>query len=122
NLPQDDRIINPLEALTDCKTRWNSSYLAWKRILELHPAMRTLAASLQNKPDAALRREGEKLDQLCLSSEEKKLLEEMVEVLKPFEEITRHICGTKYPMMNLVYPYIRMLKNKYALIAEKSES
>ncbi|RIB02010.1 hypothetical protein C2G38_2255855 [Gigaspora rosea] len=68
------------------------------------------------------KKENEKLDQLCLTSEEKKLLEEMVEVLKPFEEITKHVCGAKYPTMNLVYPYIRILKNKYAPIAEKGES
>ncbi|CAG8799366.1 20762_t:CDS:2, partial [Dentiscutata erythropus] len=47
---------------------------------------------------------------------------EMVEVLKPFEEVTRHICGAKYPTMNLIYSYIRMLKNKYAPVAEKGES
>ncbi|CAG8680217.1 24950_t:CDS:2, partial [Dentiscutata erythropus] len=32
------------------------------------------------------------------------LLEEIVEILKPFEKITRHVCGAKYPTMNLVYP------------------
>ncbi|CAG8758784.1 14914_t:CDS:2, partial [Gigaspora rosea] len=51
-----------------------------------------------------------------------RLLEEMVKVLKPFKEITRHVCSAKYPTMNLVYPYIRILKNKYTPIAEKSES
>ncbi|CAG8797413.1 16035_t:CDS:2, partial [Cetraspora pellucida] len=70
-LKQDNETISPLEVLIDCKTRWSSSYLAWKRILELHLAMWTLAASLQNKSDAALKKEGEKLDQLCLTSEEK---------------------------------------------------
>ncbi|CAG8660273.1 25494_t:CDS:2, partial [Dentiscutata erythropus] len=30
------------------------------------------------------------------------LFEEMVEILKPFEEITRHVCGAKYPTMNLL--------------------
>ncbi|CAG8637563.1 13446_t:CDS:2, partial [Cetraspora pellucida] len=44
NLSQDNETISPLE---------------------------TLAASLQNKSDAALRKEGEKLDQLYLTSEEK---------------------------------------------------
>ncbi|CAG8785135.1 3148_t:CDS:2, partial [Cetraspora pellucida] len=50
------------------------------------------------------------------------LVKEMVEVLKLFEEVTRHICGAKYPTMNLVYPYIRMLKNKYAPVAKKGKS
>ncbi|CAG8808221.1 2773_t:CDS:2, partial [Dentiscutata erythropus] len=40
----------------------------------------------------------------------------------PFEEITRHICGSKYPTLNLVYPYIQTLKNKFAPKSENSES
>ncbi|CAG8606577.1 6738_t:CDS:2 [Dentiscutata erythropus] len=46
----------------------------------------------------------------------------MVKILKPFEEITRHVCSAKYPTINFVYPYVRMLKNKYAPIAEKDKS
>ncbi|CAG8560488.1 3157_t:CDS:2 [Dentiscutata erythropus] len=46
----------------------------------------------------------------------------MVDLLKLFEEITRHVCGSKYPTLNLVYPYIRILKNKFALISENGES
>ncbi|CAG8439169.1 3352_t:CDS:2, partial [Scutellospora calospora] len=52
--------------------RWNSSYLAWKRILELYPAMHMLAASLQSKLDSVSKKKAEKLDQLCLTSDEKK--------------------------------------------------
>ncbi|CAG8456639.1 7010_t:CDS:2 [Cetraspora pellucida] len=37
-LSEDDH-YNPLEVLTDVKTRWNSVYYAWKRILELHTSM-----------------------------------------------------------------------------------
>ncbi|CAG8451502.1 6231_t:CDS:2 [Cetraspora pellucida] len=122
NIDNNDEIVNPLEILTDCRTRWNSAYLAWKRILELYPAMRSLAASLQFKPDTISKKEGEKLDQLCLTLEEKKFVEEVVDVLKPFEEITRHFSGSKYPTINLIYPYIRMLKNKYAPRVENGES
>jgi hypothetical protein len=34
----------------------------------------------------------------------------------------RHVCGSKYPTLNLVYPYICILKNKFAPISEKGES
>ncbi|CAG8795647.1 25900_t:CDS:2, partial [Dentiscutata erythropus] len=49
-------------------------------------------------------------------------VEQMVNLLKPFEEITKHICGSSYPTLNLVYPYIRILKNKFASISEEGES
>ncbi|CAG8440678.1 700_t:CDS:2 [Scutellospora calospora] len=82
---KDNETISPLEVLMN--------------------SIRILAASLQNKSDAALRKE----------------IKEIVEVLKPVEEITRHICDAKYPTMNLVYPYIRILKNKYTPVAEKGK-
>ena len=62
---------SPLDVLTDVKTQWNSTYLAWKRVLELHNAMKLISASLLNKSDRTLQREGEKLENLCLSTEEK---------------------------------------------------
>jgi hypothetical protein len=66
-----DSMESPLDVLTDVKTRWNSTYLAWKRILNLHNAMKLVSASLLNKPDRTLQKEGEKLESLCLSTEEK---------------------------------------------------
>jgi len=45
--------------------------LAWKRVLELHNAMRFVSTSLLAKSDRVLQREGEKLERLCLSVEEK---------------------------------------------------
>ncbi|CAG8822117.1 16892_t:CDS:2, partial [Gigaspora margarita] len=88
--------INPLEVLTDSKTCWNLAYLAWKRISELHPIMHSLAVSLQLKPDTMSKKDGEKLDQLCLNSVEKK-----------YFKITRHFSGSKYPTINLIYPYVQ---------------
>ncbi|CAG8835103.1 41112_t:CDS:2, partial [Gigaspora margarita] len=125
NLSQEtdeNEMISPLEILTDCRTCWNSAYLAWKRILELHLVMRSLAASLQINSDTISKKEGKKLDYLCLTSREKKFVTDVIDLLKPFEEITRLFCGTKYPTINLIYPYIRMLKNKYAPVAENGES
>ncbi|CAG8730932.1 22168_t:CDS:2, partial [Racocetra persica] len=54
-------------------------------------------------------------------SEAYSFVEQIVGLLKPFEEITRYICESNYPILNLVYPYIHILKNKFALISEKGE-
>jgi len=37
--------------LTDVKTRWNSTYLAWKRLNTLRHAVQSLAGSLQFASD-----------------------------------------------------------------------
>lgn len=63
--------MNPLDVLTDIKTRWNSTYYAWKRILELHNSMRFLSTDLLSKSDQVSQREGDKLERLCLSPDEK---------------------------------------------------
>src|SRR3954454_7713146 len=36
NSQTEKEYVNPLDVLTDIKTRWNSTYYAWKQVLELH--------------------------------------------------------------------------------------
>jgi hypothetical protein len=75
---QDNSIIevseiqtSPLDVLTDTKTRWNSTLIAWRRVLELHNAMRHVATTLLAKRDRISNQEGEKLERLCLTHDEK---------------------------------------------------
>ena len=70
----EDTVESPLDVLTDVKTRWNSTYLAWKRILELHNSIRVVSTSLLTESDRTSQKEGEKLERLCLSVEEKGLV------------------------------------------------
>ena len=56
-----------LDLLSDVKTRWNSTFLAWKRILELHNSIRFVSTSLLTGSDRASKLEDEKLERLCLS-------------------------------------------------------
>jgi Protein of unknown function (DUF 659) len=71
NQNEDETVQSPLDLLTDVKTRWNSTYLAWKRVLELHNSIRFVSTSLLSESDRASRIEGEKLERLCLSVAEK---------------------------------------------------
>ena len=63
---------SPLDVLTDVKTWWNSTYIVWKRLLKLHNAIRFVSTSLLMKSDRISQKEGEKLEQLILTIEEKK--------------------------------------------------
>jgi hypothetical protein len=71
NQGEEDFVESPLDVLTDVKTRWNSTYLAWKRLLELHNSIRFVSASLLSESDCSSKKEGEKLERLCLSVNEK---------------------------------------------------
>jgi hypothetical protein len=70
-LLEENNNKNPLDVLTDIKTRWNSTYYAWKRVLELHNSMRLVSTTLLAKSDRISQKEGEKLERLCLSLDEK---------------------------------------------------
>ncbi|CAB5393592.1 unnamed protein product [Rhizophagus irregularis] len=115
-------VQSPLDLLTDVKTRWNSTYLAWKRLLELHNSIRFVSTSLLSKSDRASQKEGEKLERLCLSVGEKEFLQEIVKLLEPIEIVTRHLCGANYPTLNLVHPYMESLKKKFAPRSDKNET
>lgn len=71
NQNEEEIIRSPLDLLTDVKTRWNSTYLAWKRVLELHNSIRFVSTSLLTASDHTSKQEGEKLERLCLSVAEK---------------------------------------------------
>jgi hypothetical protein len=71
NSQTENEYVNPLDVLTDTKTRWNSTYYAWKRVLELHNSMRILSTDLLLKSDRVSQKEGEKLERLCLNPDER---------------------------------------------------
>jgi hypothetical protein len=62
---------SPLDVLNDTKIRWNSTLIAWKRVLELHNSMRLVSTKLLSERDRILNKEGEKLESLCLTHNEK---------------------------------------------------
>ena len=43
-----------------------------------------------------------------------RFLQDMVKLLGPIEKVTWHLCGAKYPTLNLVYPYMELLKREFA--------
>ncbi|EXX67421.1 hypothetical protein RirG_114540 [Rhizophagus irregularis DAOM 197198w] len=88
NQDNQHSVVSPLDVLTDTRTRWNSTYLPWKRVLELHNAMR--------------------------------FLQEMMKLLEPIERVTRCLCGAEYPTLSFVYPYMELLKKKFAPKDNKS--
>lgn len=46
----------------------------------------------------------------------------MVKLLEPFEIITRRLSGAKYPTLNMVHPYMYMLKRAFAPRIQENET
>jgi hypothetical protein len=42
--------------------------------------------------------------------------------LEPIEIVTRHLCGAKYPTLNLVHPYMESLKKRFAPRPNENET
>lgn len=106
--------IKILRNIADIKTRWNSSYISWKRLLDLRPAIEWLSNTLPLERSNDSKKDGKLLKQCLLKDYEWNLLKKIVELLEPFEIATRFFSGAKYPTLSLMYPTIQKLKIQYA--------
>ena len=91
-------------------TCWNSTLYAFQRLIVLKPAISMLKTSLLNDRSSRVQKEGEKLEELCPTANEWKIIKEMVELLSPFESITCLLSGSTYPTIGLTYPSLCNLK------------
>ena len=80
--------------ITDCPTRWNSTYFMLKRLLEQKPAITVMCASSVGP-------------RVSLGVSEWCLMKELVQILEPLEEATRELsteqrvsCSKVIPLLN----------------------
>lgn len=85
--------LQQLQLVTDVCTRWNSVYYMIKRLLDVYPA---IYGALYASPDK----------HLLLGDEDRKNLEELTEILQPFEKATRMVSSEKEPTAGLILPYL----------------
>lgn len=95
----------------DVQTRWNSSFYSWKRLLLLKNALVYLPNKLKADQVKENAKDGLRLERIMLSEDEWKFMENLVEILKNFESITRILGGSKYITLSLIYPLIFTLKD-----------
>lgn len=89
-------IKNPKKLIQDVQTRWNSTYYMISRFIELETSIRGTVGLLNNAPNN-------------LKPEEWIILQELIKVLKPFEEATKSISGQKYMTASLVIVLVQGL-------------
>ena len=103
-----------LRNVNDVKTRWNSTYQSWKRLLILHPAIEWLVAILHLQNEDGTKEDSYKLKSLMLEDHEWLLLNELVNILKPFDELTSYFSGIQYTTLSVINPSIEALKFEFA--------
>ena len=98
-----------LKPITDVSTRWNSTFYALSRLIELKRAIVYLPSRLVADKNIENNKDGRRLEKVMLSSREWEILPKIIEILTPFEELTNKFSGKNYVTLSLLYPYIRIL-------------
>lgn len=78
-------------------TRWNSTYFMLQSLLSLRDGVYSTLTLL-------------KRDDLKFSDEDWELIAGSVELLRPFEEVTRDLSSSSYPSMSKMIPAVRLLQ------------
>ncbi|CAG8824782.1 1572_t:CDS:2, partial [Cetraspora pellucida] len=104
-----------LRLIADTKTRWNSSYLAWKRLIKLRPAINVMISILETETDRVSKREVKQLKKINLTNTEWDTIKELLPILKPFAEATEFLGGSSYSTISFMFYVISILASDLAL-------
>lgn len=97
--------------VADISTRWNSSYIAWDRLIKIKSYIQMLILELiNNEDDIDAKKDGKQLEKIMLSSDEWELLQNLIITLGLFEEATRYLGGEKYITHSIMIPIIERIK------------
>ncbi|CAG8547402.1 6801_t:CDS:2, partial [Scutellospora calospora] len=108
-----------ISCIFDCNTCWNSSYLAWTRLIQIKAYIELLITDLITHDKAEERKDGKLLKEINLTNSEWDLLKELLQVLDPFEEATRYLGGSYYSTYSFIYAVIEKLKEFFKLTINK---
>ena len=65
---------------------------------------------MESSSDYETKKDGKRLNSILLSDMEWELLNDLVNLLSPFEEATRFLGGSKYITYSMMYPIIQEIK------------
>ncbi|GET01416.1 zinc finger BED domain-containing protein 1-like [Rhizophagus clarus] len=101
----------PLHLIQDIFTRWNFSYLAWDRLIFLQYAVLQLSVNLSCSLISEEKTDGIRLKKIMIKDNEWELLDELCNILTPFEKATRDFSGNTYVTLSQMFPIITDLTN-----------
>ena len=91
--------------IIDCPTRWNSSLDMLRRILEQTPAIMAVASDKKISKSML-----DNVKACCLNFEELSVVEDLVQILEPFQRATSILCAELNPTMNKVLVTFEKIK------------
>lgn len=103
-----------LHLVQDVSTRWNSTYSAWNRLFFLKDAIIQMQTDLCTSINRDEKKDGIKLKKMALTDEEWDLMDSLIDLLMPFEEITRELSGGTYVTLSKIIPVIKEFIFDYA--------
>ena len=98
--------------IADIETRWNSSYLAWKRLIKIKDLIDILASTMLIDSDPSTRRDGKRLKDINLTENEWQEIRKLIKILEDFAEATEYLGGSKYTTISLMYSVLAMISKK----------
>ncbi|CAB5131700.1 unnamed protein product [Rhizophagus irregularis] len=101
-----------LRMIADVETRWNSSYLAWKRLIKIKDLIDVLASTMLIDPDASTRRDGKRLKKINLTENEWQEIGKLIIILEDFAGATEYLGGSKYTTISLMYSVLAIINQK----------
>jgi hypothetical protein len=101
-----------IDVIQDVETRWNSTYMALKRLTKLERPIKWLVNDLENSTNSEYRRDGSKIRDKMLSNEEFEIIRVLVDLLYPFDKATEIISGSNYATLSIIVPTIEELINR----------
>lgn len=93
------RLYSDLKLIQNVETRWNSTYNMLQRFIQLSEKISCILLQCPTAPP-------------MLSASELQSTKEFIQLLKPFEDATKIICGEYYLTASKVIPIVNTLKNK----------
>ncbi|CAB5382472.1 unnamed protein product [Rhizophagus irregularis] len=115
NYEDDEEPINSsetakyLNTIADVSTRWNSSYLAWCRLLKLKGYIKELLNYLELQSDSDSRKDAKRLKNIMITEDEWLLIHDLKEILFYFAEATNYLGGSKYCTYSSINPTIAVI-------------
>jgi hypothetical protein len=103
-------------------TRWNSSYLAWQRLLLLRDAISVLNTKLARETDGDSKKDSKQLKKIMITTQEWDLIQNLVDVLEPFAEATDYLGGSSYCTHSIINPLIEQIKKELKPPSQSSSS
>ena len=101
-LLSNDKELPPVRKLKqDVPTRWNSTYIMLKSVLDAHDSVKTVINSNSESR--------KKYSDMILNNMEISVIEDLIELLLPFFQFTEMMSGTKYVTVSIVLPGVTRL-------------